>query len=72
MGLFDSILGKKQKSIDELEEETENLEAENRKTDQEVGLAEKKVMLARLKERGLSPKHFQFSWTAIRDWLKTH
>ncbi len=32
MGLFDGFLKPKQKTIDELEEETENLDAENHNT----------------------------------------
>lgn len=68
---------KKEKSIDELEEETENLEAENRKVDQEVSLEEKKLIIAKLKQRGLELNHF--SGASIEDkvknaiaWLKTH
>ncbi len=68
-----SILGfgEKQKTIDELEEETENLEAQNRRADGEMTLLQKKVAIARLKEQGLSPKHFP-DWASIKQWLKTH
>jgi phage gp16-like protein len=70
MGILDSLT-KKKKSIDELEEETENLEAENRKADQELSIEEKRVAIAQLKARGLKPSHFP-SWSAIIQWLKTH
>jgi hypothetical protein len=70
MGILPSF--KKEKTIDEMEEETENLEAENRKLDQEVSIEQKKVMIAQLKEKGLKPGHFSFNWPAIKQWLKTH
>ena len=70
MGILESLKGKK--TIDELEEETEGLEAENRKADQELTLAQKREATARLKEKGLSPSHFNFSWPAIIKWIKSH
>lgn len=62
----------REKSLSEIEEETEQLEAENKRANQELSLAEKKVAIAQLKERGLTPKHFSFNWAAIKNWLKTH
>ncbi len=71
------FMGKKEKSIEELEEETENLEAENRKVDQELSLEKKKVIIEQLKQRGLQIKHF--SGDSLNDkfksaisWLKQH
>ncbi len=66
-GLF-----KQEKSLSELEEETEKKEAENRLAATEVSLAEKKVMIAQLKEKGLSPKFFNFDWARIKSWLRGH
>jgi hypothetical protein len=63
---------KQKRTIDEVEEETEELEAQNREAEQELSLAQKKVAIAKLKERGLTPSHFSFDWRKIRDWLKTH
>lgn len=69
MGLLDAL--KPKKSVSELEEETEEKEAENRYADQELSLAQKKAAIARLKESGLSPSHFP-SWKAIINWIKAH
>ena len=69
MGLTDMF--KKQPTIEEMEEETENLEVQNRRADGEMSLLQKKVAIARLKEQGLSPKNF-LDWKSIRDWLRTH
>ena len=63
-GLF-----KRPKSISELEEETEHKDAENKLADSELSLAQKRELIARLKERGLQPKHFSFNWTAIKKFL---
>jgi hypothetical protein len=72
MGILPSF--NKEPTIDELEEKTETLEAENRKMGQEVSLEEKKLLIAQLKERqtGLTPKNFNFDFQAIKQWLKTH
>lgn len=59
------------KSLQEIEEETEHVEAENRRADMELSLAQKKEAISRLKERGLSPKHFP-DWRSIMQWLRTH
>jgi hypothetical protein len=66
------FFGQKKKSIDELEENTEQLEAENREKDQELTLEQKKLAIAKLKERGLTPGHFQWNWASIQAWIKTH
>lgn len=60
------------KSLAELEEETEELEALNKKAGMELSLAEKRRATFELKKRGLEPKHFGFNWQAIWQWLKTH
>ena len=70
MSILDSLRGKK--SLQKLEEETEYTEAENRLAENELSLAQKKAATARLKESGLSPKHFGFDWTKIMNWIKTH
>jgi hypothetical protein len=62
---------KKKKTIDEMEEDTEELEVENREKDQELSLEQKRVAIAELKQRGLKPSHFP-SWDAIKKFLKTH
>jgi hypothetical protein len=63
---------KSKPSLVELEEETEHLEAENKKTSVELSVAQKREAIARLKERGLSPKNFSFDFRRILNWLKTH
>jgi len=72
-----SFFKKKEKSIEELEEETENLEAQNREAEQEMTLAQKRLTIMQLKARGL--KVSQFSGDSLSDkfknslqWLKTH
>lgn len=63
---------KSKPSLVELEEETEHLEAENKKTSVELSVAQKREAIARLKERGLAPKHFGFDFKRIVSWLKEH
>ena len=63
---------RREKSMSELEDETERLEVENKKVGAELSLAEKKKAIADLKERGLTPKHFAFDWQKIKEWIRTH
>ena len=63
---------RKEKTLAELEEETEHKEAENKLAGLEYSLAQKKQMAAELKERGLTPKHFGFDWNKIYQWIKSH
>jgi hypothetical protein len=65
-------IGKKEKSISELEEETEVLEAQNRREDQELSLLQKKVAAEKLKQSGLAPKDFSFDWKRIVKFIKEH
>jgi len=70
-------LFKREKSLNELEEETERLEVEERKATLEYSIAQKKAMANELNERGLKPSHFgdtkeTDTWTKIRKWLATH
>jgi phage gp16-like protein len=67
----------KEKTIDEMEEETERLEAKNREAEQELSYEQKQVAIAELKARGL--KVSQFSGDSITDkfrnaikWIKAH
>ena len=53
------------KSLEELQEQDESLTSE-------VSIAEKRAAIKRLKQEGLSPKHFGFNWSAIREWIKSH
>jgi hypothetical protein len=70
MGILDSL--KHKKSIEEVEQETEELEANNRNAEVELSYVQKKAAIARLKESGLTPKHFDFSWPRILAWIKSH
>lgn len=67
MGLF-----RKEKSLSEIEDENEKLQAENEKAGTELSLAQKRAAIAELKKRGLSPKHFGFDFGRIWAWLKSH
>lgn len=63
-------LFKRKKSLGELEEEGERLEAE-------VSVEQKKVLLAELKKRGLQAKHFgdtsqPSTWQKIKTFLKNN
>lgn len=76
MGILDGIM-KKQKTTQEIEEETERLEAEDRKAGIELSIAQKRQAAALLKQRGLSINHFggagdESSWQKALHWLKTH
>jgi len=71
------VVFRPKKSITELEQETERLEVEDRKSELEYSIAERKAMIAKLKDRGLTPKHFGdtsqgSTWKNIWNWLKTH
>ncbi len=56
---------KKEKSLEELEEE-------NERVSQELSLAQKQAAIKRLKQAGLTPKSFGNRWSAILAWLKSH
>lgn len=53
------------KSLAELQEQDENLTSE-------VSIEEKKAIIKRLKQEGLSPKHFGVDWGRMKEWIKTH
>ncbi len=59
------VFSRRGKTLEELQEEDESLTSE-------VSIAEKKAAVRRLKQEGLSPKHFGFNWSAIKEWVKTH
>jgi len=65
-------LFKKEKSLSEIEEESEKTRAEDDLEGTKLSLAQKRVALARLKANGLTPQHFGNSWTRVWQWLKTH
>lgn len=65
-------LFKKEKTISEIEEETEKEQAVNRKLDLELSIAQKQAAIKRLKEHGLTPKDFGGNFKRIWNWLKTH
>ncbi len=60
------LMGSK-KSLSELEEEDETATVE-------LSIAQKRTAIARLKENGLTPKHFGNppDWRRIWNWLKAH
>jgi hypothetical protein len=75
MGIFDGLRPKK--SISEIEEETEQLEAENRKTELQYSVAEKQAMIARLKRDNVNPSLFSkigggLDFTKIWNYIKSH
>jgi hypothetical protein len=65
-------IGKKEKTVSELEEETEQLEAENRRGSQELSLLQKQAAIKRLRDSGLTPGHFDWDWNKIVSWIKAH
>ena len=67
----------KPKTAQEIEEESELLEAEDRKAGLELSITQKRQATAMLKQRGLSINHFggaqdESSWSRAVQWLKTH
>ena len=54
------LFGKSEKTLAEIEEETEKTQAENELAGTQLSLAQKRVAIAELKKRGLTPKHFGF------------
>lgn len=70
-------LFKRQKSLSEEQEDRERLDAEDETLSVKLSIAQKRVAIKRLKERGLTPKHFGdtslgSTWQKIWQWLKTH
>jgi len=63
---------KRSKSLSELEEENEKQEEQDRNLSTELSIAQKKVAIAELKKRGLTPKHFGMDFSKIIEWLKSH
>ncbi len=57
-------------SLSEIEEETERKQAENELVGTELSIAQKRALIAELKKRGLSAKHFGFDYGKIIKWLK--
>lgn len=71
------IGGNKSQSPQEIEEETERLEAEDRKAGVELSLEQKRVAAKMLRERGVSINHFgsasdEGAWAKAVRWLKEH
>lgn len=60
------------KSLGEEQEERERLEAEDSRLGAELSVAQKRVAIKRLRERGLTPKHFGGNFKKILQWLRTH
>jgi len=70
-------LFKSEKSLGEIEEETEKERAEDDLLGTKLSIVRKKLAIAELKKRGLTPKHFGdtalgSTWAKIWSWLKTH
>ncbi len=63
---------RREKSLSEVEEDTQRLGAQDERLGTELSIAQKKVAIAKLKESGLTPKHFNFDYQKIIQWLKTH
>jgi hypothetical protein len=63
---------RKVKSLAELEDETDKLEAEDENLGRELSITQKRVAIAQLKKRGLAPKHFGFDYKKIWQWLRSH
>lgn len=57
-------------SVESIQADIERLEAEAKRKDLELTVAQKNMMLARLKSQGVDAKSFGGSWTAIRNWLR--
>ena len=77
MGILDNLIGKKKQTTEEIETETERLEAEDRKAGFELSIAQKKWAAQELKSRGVSARSFgntndDGTWQKIISWLKTH
>lgn len=71
MGITDYFKGKK--TLSELEEEEELLQKERAITQTKADIAReelrRKIMINRMKESGLTPKHFNYNWKAIYNWF---
>lgn len=70
-------LFQKSRSLSEVEEETEREQAEDGLLGTKLSIAQKRVAIAELKKRGLTPKHFGdtalgSTWNRVWSWLKTH
>ena len=63
---------KREKTLSEIEEESDKLELEDKREGFQLSIAKKRAASAELKKRGLTPKHFNFNFRKIFRWLKTH
>lgn len=63
---------KKEKSLSEIEEESEKVRAEDELEGVKLSLAQKRLAAQELKARGLKPSNFGGNWSRIVQWLKTH
>ncbi len=72
MSMMPRLFGKKEKSLSEIEEDTEKAQAENDLAGAQLSLAQKKEAIRQLKERGLTPKHFGMDFAKIIKFLKEH
>jgi len=67
----------RERSLAELEEESEKGRAEDDLLGTKLSIARKRAAIAELKKRGLTAKHFGDTavgqtWAKIFSWLKTH
>lgn len=65
-------LFRREKSLSEIEEESEKARAEDELAGTQLSLAQKRQAIAELKARGLKPSNFSNNWSRIVQWLKTH
>lgn len=65
-------IGKKDESLESLQEENETLEVKSRNKGLELSIAQRQAALQKLKEAGLTPKSFGDNWRAIIQWVRTH
>ena len=66
------LFNKRQKSLSEIEESSDKLNAEDEQLGTQLSIAQKRAAIAKLKERGLTPKHFNFDYKKIIQWIRTH
>jgi len=65
-------LFQREKSLAELEEDSERGRAEDELLGTKLSIAQKREAIRQLKERGLTAKHFGFDFGKIIKWLKSH
>lgn len=79
MGYLDLAFLKRKKTLEEIRDENERKQAEEESANLDFSIAQKRAMIAKLKQQGVSYKSFSnngktsgIAWSQLWNWFKTH